>query len=83
MFDRGVFPATFTTDHGLVCGEQYKRRFLGTLMMLGMLLGSVVAGYLGDRIGRRRTILIAIILIGPSVAAGALAPNYEIYAALR
>ncbi len=67
----------------LVCDDDSKRRFLGTLMMLGLMIGSLVGGRLGDAIGRKRTMFMAVGVIAPSVFFGAFAPNYETYAALR
>ena len=37
----------------------------------------------GDRIGRRRTLLLAVVVMGPSALAGAAFPNYYFYAGLR
>ncbi len=67
VFDLSVFPATLATDESLVCDSQWQEQLLGTLMMLGLLVGSVLGGWLSDRIGRKRTLLIAVLVMGPSI----------------
>ena len=42
------FGDTLTTELDLVCGEATKRHFLDTVMMLGLLAGSLIAGPLGE-----------------------------------
>jgi len=65
---------TLTTEIDLVCGENLKRRLLSTVLMLGKLLplaktalsmiqlglffGSIIGGHIGDRLGRRKTLLV-------------------------
>ena len=66
-----------------MCENDNKRRFLGTLMMLGLLVGSLVGGQLGDRLGRKRTMLLAITLIAPLTMFSGFSPNYVTYAILR
>lgn len=67
VFDDSVFPETLSTKLDLVCDRKYLRRMLGTLMMLGLLLGSVLGGWLSDKIGRKKTLLIAVLVMGPSI----------------
>ena len=42
------FGDTLTTELDLVCGQVAKRHFLDTVMMLGLLAGSLIAGPLGE-----------------------------------
>lgn len=56
---------------------------LGSLAFLGMMIGAVVAGRLADAIGRRRTILLCVIVFGVATVACALAPNPGVFGALR
>ena len=83
VYDDSEFIETLTTKFDLVCDEEYKRRFLGTLMMLGLLFGSFIGGWLGDKFGRKITLLVSHIILAPIVTFGGLSPNYETYAALR
>lgn len=51
--------------------------------LLGMALGSLVAGPIADRIGRRKIILASILFFGVTCAATALAPNVVWFSILR
>ena len=69
-----------TTDWGLTPASAGT---LGSLAFLGMMIGAVVAGRLADAIGRRRTILLCVIVFGVATVACALAPNPGVFGALR
>lgn len=47
-----------------------------SLQLLGIAVGGVIFGYLGDRIGRRRVLMITILLFGVFTLARAFAPGY-------
>ncbi len=51
--------------------------------LVGMMLGGFFFSYLGDRIGRRPTVVIAAVSFGILTAATGLAPSYEALLALR
>jgi MFS family permease len=71
--DLGV-PAEAAMEKGIL---------LINLQMLGMFLGGLVFGVLGDKIGRTRVMFISILTYSLATLANAFAPNLEIYAALR
>jgi MFS family permease len=52
-------------------------------MMMGLMFGSLIGGQLSDRIGRKKTMMISIFIIVPSVMFGGYSPNYACYAILR
>lgn len=57
VYDRSVYEETLATKLDLVCDGKWKEQLLGTIMMLGLMVGSVVGGWMGDRLGRKRTII--------------------------
>ncbi len=73
VYDLREFPRTLATDLDLVCDLDSRRRFLGSVMMSGLLLGSILGGRLGDRIGRKRCMFVGLAFIGPSLIAAAFA----------
>ncbi|MTD52882.1 MFS transporter [Amycolatopsis pithecellobii] len=50
--------------------------FLLSMQLLGIAVGGVIFGYLGDRIGRRRVLMITIALFGIFTLARAFTPGY-------
>ena len=83
VYDQSVFPETLTTELNLVCDNESKRRLLSTLMMLGLMIGSLLGGRISDKLGRKKTTIIATLIIIPSVIVGGLTSNYAFYAVLR
>jgi putative MFS transporter len=53
------------------------------LQMGGMLLGGIIFGVLGDRLGRTRVMFFSILTYSLATLANAFVPNVETYAALR
>lgn len=49
-----------------------------SLQLLGIAVGGVLFGYLGDRIGRKRVLMTTILIFGVFTLARAFAPNYEV-----
>ncbi|SUP41678.1 MFS transporter [Veillonella criceti] len=50
---------------------------LGSIGLLGMAIGAILAGALADHIGRKKIITWTMLLYGIATALSALAPNYE------
>src|SRR3954452_25482768 len=51
--------------------------------LVGMAIGSVLAGYVGDRFGRRIALFVSILLFGVATSAIGLAPNLIVIGLLR
>lgn len=83
VYDTTEFVETLTTHSNLVCDDEWKRRLLGTLLMLGLLVGSIIGGRLGDMFGRKVTIFGAHLIMIPIVMFAGFSSSYEIYAVLR
>lgn len=57
--------------------------FLGSMVFIGALFGALGAGDIADRLGRRRTVLIAGLVFTVFTMAVAWAPNKEVFGVLR
>lgn len=57
--------------------------YLGTVTLVGMLVGSLAAGFLADRIGRRAIILADVFLFMASAILAAIAPNFIVLIVAR
>ena len=51
--------------------------------MLGLMVGSTVFGYLADRIGRRKSLFIGILMAGSSFLIQAFVANFWAYAVMQ
>ena len=52
-------------------------------MILGLIFGSIIGGYVSDRFGRKKTLFFPLLFIIPTVFAGGYATNYITYCILR
>ena len=68
------------TEWGLSAAEL---GVIGSATPFGFLFGAVIAGILGDRIGRRNVMLYALIFYCIFTLGAAAAPNYPVFVAAR
>ena len=66
-----------------VCDSEGKNRFLGTVIMMGFLTGSLLGGRISDRIGRKSVCLLGLSVVVPTVLLGGFVHSYMAYVALR
>ncbi|XP_061177443.1 organic cation transporter protein-like [Saccostrea echinata] len=83
VYSQDVFHDTFVTKENLVCDDKYKISLSKTIFFAGVLTGSFMFGMISDILGRRKTLLIAILLELSSTLALAWSYNYVTYAILR
>ncbi|MCE0764653.1 aromatic acid/H+ symport family MFS transporter [Pseudonocardia kujensis] len=68
------------TPWGLTAAEA---GLIGSLALVGMAVGALSSGWLTDRLGRRRLVLIAITWFSVATGLCAAAPNPEVFGLLR
>lgn len=56
---------------------------IGSSLLIGIFVGSIGAGVLGDRIGRRRVMMYALAVYAAATILAAFSPNWEIFFILR
>jgi MFS family permease len=61
----------------LVCENENKRNFLGTILILAMLFGSFIGGRIGDQYGRKKVFLAAILIAVPSIIIQVFLNSFE------
>lgn len=67
----------------LVCTRDYLPDLSQTILMAGYAVGSIMAGPLADKYGRRLTQLVSVIVLTILCLAVSLSPNYFVYVSLR
>ncbi|XP_004605871.2 solute carrier family 22 member 7 [Sorex araneus] len=60
-YDHSEFSSTIATEWDLVCEHKGLTRAASTFFFAGVLVGAVAFGYLADRFGRRRLLLVAYV----------------------
>jgi len=86
IFDDSVFSETTVTRFNVLCAnapEYHNVAFTGTAYMLGLMIGSIIAGYCSDKFGRKIAILGCILVSSIGSLAGSFMPDYWSYLALR
>ncbi|XP_045518256.1 organic cation transporter-like protein [Pieris brassicae] len=82
-YDASPFDNTIVSEWDLVCERGWLASFTQMVLQLGILLGSIVFGFLSDRYGRKITFLISItflVLLGFAIP---FAPNYATFTVIR
>lgn len=80
------YTSTFTsiaTEWDLICGKAYQVRVVQSVFMSGVMTGAFVFGYISDRFGRRRTLLLSSIAMSAFSFFGGFAPSLALHAACR
>jgi OCT family organic cation transporter-like MFS transporter 4/5 len=82
-YDPSIFTSTVVTEFNLVCDRQYIQTLSKTIYMMGMLVGSFVFGWLGDKCGRRAAFLATTVCLTLGSVGCAVSPNVETYIVAR
>jgi len=84
VYNRTVFGSTMQTKYDLVCGgRELWIDMTSSSYMAGMLSGSIVAGYVSDKYGRHKAIVIGSSLAPIFGVAAAFMPYIELYCFMK
>ncbi|XP_072268669.1 solute carrier family 22 member 13-like [Pyxicephalus adspersus] len=83
VYDTSQQKTTLVTEFDLVCQRKEQKDVSQSMHMLGLLIGSVIFGNLGDRIGRRPVILISMLMMFAFGVGAGFVPNFYVYMVLR
>ncbi|XP_072933084.1 organic cation transporter protein-like [Epargyreus clarus] len=82
-YDTSPFENTIISEWDLVCKKAWMASFTQMVLQLGVLIGSIMFGFLSDRYGRKITFLVSItslIILGFGVP---FSPNYIVFTVVR
>ncbi|GMR60282.1 hypothetical protein PMAYCL1PPCAC_30477, partial [Pristionchus mayeri] len=74
---------TLTTDFDLVCDRSDWREHGSSSFLFGAMFGATILSYLSDRLGRRKSFLLSIVISVAVNCATALSPHYFLFLAFR
>ncbi|KAK2148387.1 hypothetical protein LSH36_500g01035 [Paralvinella palmiformis] len=83
VYDKSIFTSSLVSQFGLVCDKSSNLFMIQTIYMCGFLTGCVVFGQLADRIGRHKTLLIALMVEILFATGATFVPYYSAYVSLR
>ena len=66
IYDTSLVRSSIVTDFGLSCGKRHIKSIIGSVYMVGNLIGSLVVGMFADKFGRLPTLLLGA--LGTSVS---------------
>ncbi|XP_022286350.2 organic cation transporter protein-like [Crassostrea virginica] len=76
VYDRSIVLETFTTKENLVCDDSTWTSHIKLIFYIGVLVGDIGFGLIADLIGRRKTLMAAVLLWNVSGFALCWAPEY-------
>ena len=77
IYDNTYFDETVVTKFDLICDNEYKKSFLGTVLIMGLLFGSLLGGFIGDKFGRKTANFLALAAIVPFTIGAGHVHSYE------
>ncbi|XP_074538758.1 solute carrier family 22 member 7-like [Halichoeres trimaculatus] len=83
VYDHSTFISTLATDWDLVCDYRRANKVTATIYFMGVMTGAVLFGYLSDRFGRKRMLLVSYITALIFGYASAFSYNFAMFAVLR
>lgn len=75
IFDHHVYGYTSVIEYGLTCSSAYLIATSNALFMVGVMLGSIAFGEMSDRIGRKITFFVSLVVQVLAGFAAAIAPE--------
>ncbi|KAL4709562.1 hypothetical protein ACJJTC_007293 [Scirpophaga incertulas] len=69
---------TIVAEFNLAC-QEWKRTLVGTIHNIGMLVSLPILGYISDRWGRKRALILSCTLVGAIGTLKAFSNSYEMY----
>ncbi|KAL0104853.1 hypothetical protein PUN28_016474 [Cardiocondyla obscurior] len=83
QYKKQIFINSIITEWNLVCDRQQLANFAQSCTMFGVLVGNLIFSTMADRIGRKKPLMIAIMLQSVTGFASAFAPWYELFLVLK
>ena len=83
IFDTSTFGSSAVMEWSLVCDNKEMRATAQSVFMAGVLIGSYVFGYLSDKLGRKVSFFISVVMMAIFGILSGLVTNYWAFIILR
>ncbi|XP_077461397.1 solute carrier family 22 member 7-like isoform X2 [Stigmatopora argus] len=83
VYDHQDFKSTLATEWDLVCSRKGMNKATATIFFIGVMLGAPLFGYLSDRFGRRRMLLVSYLTTMTFAVLSALSMSYAMFGVMR
>ncbi|KAI6175339.1 Transporter, major facilitator family protein [Aphelenchoides bicaudatus] len=83
VYDRRQIHNSALQRWDIVCDQAILKAIIQSAYYVGQMLGSIVFGYLGDKIGRKKVFFIAIITLIIAGLCMSIAPHWSVFMFLR
>ncbi|KAJ8733088.1 hypothetical protein PYW08_001386 [Mythimna loreyi] len=82
-FDKMVFEETFISNFNLICERAWLASFTQMVLMFGLMTGIAVFGWISDRFGRSKALMLSASIDVAFTISTAFAPDYWSFTVLR
>lgn len=82
-FDHTYYDSTVATKWNVVCDDEHYKSFVLTMYNVGSIVGTPIYGLLSDKIGRKITFFITIIVTAVTAISSVLMTNFTAFVVLK
>ncbi|KAL4719754.1 hypothetical protein ACJJTC_013314 [Scirpophaga incertulas] len=82
-YDTGPFDRTIVSEWDLICEKRWLTSFTQMVLQFGILIGSIVFGFMSDRFGRKITFLVSVTTLIAFGFAIPFSPSYVFFTTFR
>ncbi|XP_061193456.1 organic cation transporter protein-like [Saccostrea echinata] len=83
VYDKTVYDSTFASEQDLICDKQLWASNAKMVFFAGVFFGALGLGALADKIGRKKTLILSILVLLASSLAVSWAANFYLFCVLR
>ncbi|XP_028303635.1 solute carrier family 22 member 7-like [Gouania willdenowi] len=83
MYDHATIRSTLAGEWDLVCDNKRLNRAVVTIFFIGVMVGAAVFGYLSDRFGRKKALLVSYVTTAFFGFASAFSHNFLMFVSMR